>query len=617
VGILKILTWGNRPAQFGKRCWILEVYLMGFSVLAVRFASEKLLTQDFVNTMRQLFSVLLCTFSISALYSQSPGYPQGYFRNPLAIPISLSGNFGELRPNHYHMGLDLKTNARENLPVYAAADGYIARIKIEPGGFGRAIYINHPNGFTTLYAHLNDFTPKLDNWLKQQQYQLESWKVFLEPDPALFPVKKGDFIAYSGNTGGSQAPHLHFEIRRTIDDVNVNPMLFGFPLADNTRPRILRLAVYDRTRSVYEQSPKLVTVKAGAAGNYNSSPMLITVSSPKISLAITSFDNHTGSSNLNGIYEASFYLDEVLVSSFRMDNISYNDTRYLNAHIDYKLKANAGSWLQHLSELPGYFNSIYSKETGNGTIDISDGEIHDIRIRVRDGYGNSSVVNSKIKWDGKSIIPALPAGKQFYPLMLDAYETEECEFFIGERCLYDSVRIRYNKLAAASPSAVSSLHVIGQPYIPLQEAFLVRIKPDRPLTDAQRARTVMQWYAGSKVDVQRVEWQQDWASARFRDFGYYQLIVDEEPPTIVPVGFSEGANLGRATRIVFTVKDNFNKVRNVRAELDGNWLRFTNDKGRNFIYRFDEKCPPGRHELKIIAEDEAGNSTIKSFHFTR
>src|SRR3954465_7903407 len=152
------------------------------------------------------------------------------------------------------MGLDIKTNARENLPVYAAADGYISRIKIEPYGFGRAIYITHPNGFTTVYAHLNAFNPALEKWLKDQQYQKQSWKVFLELTPDLFPVKKGDFLANSGNTGGSQAPHLHFEVRRTDGDVNVNPFLFGFPITDNVPPQLQRLAIYDRTRSVYEQS---------------------------------------------------------------------------------------------------------------------------------------------------------------------------------------------------------------------------------------------------------------------------------------------------------------------------------------------------------------------------
>lgn len=567
--------------------------------------------------MRVLVFVLLCcTQCLQAQMFLPASYPQDYFRNPLGIPMDLSGNFGELRPNHYHMGLDLKTNRAENQPVYAAADGYIARVKIEPAGFGRAIYINHPNGFTTLYAHLNDFNPKLENWVKQQQYARESWNVFLDLKPDQFPVKKGDFLAYSGNTGGSQAPHLHFEIRRTQDDVNVNPLLFGLPLADNTAPRILRLAVYDRMKSLYEQSPRLIAVKANGS-SYTTTPGLLTVASPKVSFAITAFDTHTGSSNLNGIYEALLYVDNKAVIGFRMDNISYNDTRYLNAHIDYRTKSAGGAWLQHLSDLPGYVNSIYKQEKGDGAIDISDGVVHTVRIVVKDAYGNTSTLDYSIQYNGAAVAPAVNTAKMFYPFMLDGFETEHCEFYIGERCLYDSVHIRHSESANSHPQGVSDVHTIGASTIPLQESFLVRIQPNRPLTVNEQQRTVMQWYSGSRQDVQKVEWQNGWASARFRDFGSFRLVTDETPPQINAPGLPDGADLSKASRIVFTVTDNLGRFKNVRALLNGKWLRFTNDKGRTFIYRFDEKCLGGPHELVISAEDEAGNRTEKMFKFTR
>lgn len=563
-----------------------------------------------------VFVLLCCTQGLQAQLFPPASYPKGYFRNPLEIPMDLSGNFGELRPNHYHMGLDLKTKKVENQLVHAAADGYISRIKIEPGGFGRAIYINHPNGFTTLYAHLNDFNSKLENWVKQQQYTRESWNTFLELAPDQFPVKKGDFLAYSGNTGGSQAPHLHFEIRRTADDVNVNPMLFGLPLVDNTAPRILRLAVYDRTRSLYEQSPRLIPVKA-ASSNYTTTPALIPVASPKVSFAITAFDTHTGSSNLNGIYEALLYVDNEMVIGFRMDNISYNDTRYLNAHIDYRTKAGGGAWLQHLSDPPGYINSIYKQAKGDGAIDISDGAVHAVRIVVKDAYGNTSTLDYSVQYNGAAVVPVVNTAKMFYPFMLDGFETEHCEFYIGERCLYDSVHIRHSQSANTHPQGVSDVHTIGSSAIPLQETFLVRIQPNRPLTVNEQQRTVMQWFSGSRNDVQKVEWQKDWASARFRDFGSFRLITDEIPPQIIATGLTDGADLRKASRIVFTVTDNMGRFKNVRTMLDGKWLRFTNDKGRTFIYRFDEKCLPGPHELVITAEDEAGNKTEKTFRFTR
>ena len=196
--------------------------------------------------------VFICLHSIGQIFPRKD-YPKGYFTWPVLAEKALAANFGELRPNHYHMGLDCKTNQKENLPIVAAADGYVAKVKIEPFGFGRCIYINHPNGLTTLYAHLNDFYPALENYIKQQQYKMQSWKLFLENIPAnLFPVKKGQLIAYSGNTGSSQCPHLHFEIRDTKTDKVLNPLLIGFHITENIAPAVLRLAEYDRKKSTYE-----------------------------------------------------------------------------------------------------------------------------------------------------------------------------------------------------------------------------------------------------------------------------------------------------------------------------------------------------------------------------
>ena len=546
-----------------------------------------------------------------------PDYPKGYFRNPLNIPISLSGNFGELRPNHYHMGIDLKTNKQENMPVYAAADGYITKVKIEPGGFGRAIYINHPNGYTTLYAHLNNFNPRLEAYVKAAQYRVESWKLMMDIPSALFKVKKGDFIAYSGNTGGSQAPHLHFEIRRTADDINLNPLLFGLPLKDEVRPRILRLGIYDRTRSVYEQSPKIIPVKPVSDASYITNPRIIKVSSPVISFAVTAFDTHSGSTNLNGIYEADLQVNDKDEESFKMESISYADTRYLNAHIDYRYKTSGGSFLQHLSELPGYLNSIYTNGNGHGVMDIGDGGVYDISIIVSDVKGNAAELKTQVQYDLRPDPVPVPAGKMFYPLMLDGFESENCEFYIGEKCLYDSVHIRHSNTASSDPSVISDKHTIGASYIPLQDSILVMIKPQIPFSEEARNRVVMQWLSGSKSEVQKAQWQHEWGYAKFRDFGTFQLITDLEPPQIIPSGFAGGANLRSALRIVFTVRDNLKTVKNVRAELDSKWLRFTNDKGGAFIYNFDEKCSPGAHQLTIYAEDEAGNKNVKSISFTR
>jgi murein DD-endopeptidase MepM/ murein hydrolase activator NlpD len=563
--------------------------------------------------------ILIATLFQNPIFAQifpAKNYPQGYFTWPVKAKIALAANFGELRPNHYHMGLDCKTDQRENMPIIAAAEGYIAKVKIEPYGFGRCIYINHPNGLTTLYAHLNDFYPVLEKYVTEQQYELKNWKVFIDIPPHLFPVSKGQFIAQSGNTGGSQGPHLHFEIRDTKTDKVLNPLLFDFPVTDNIPPDVLRLAIYDRNKSTYEQTPTLLSLikKNGVYAPANSS---IQFKSDKVSFAITSYDRYTGSTNKNGIYESILYDNNSAIVGFQLDSISYDETRTLNAHIDYKLHNNGGSYVQHLSRLPGFTEGVYKEVSGDGVIDLSDELPHEIKIIVKDANGNQSIVKFNIT--GTQITTAQKNNdtkNKFFPNQINVFENNSVQFYLPENFVYDYFDFKYNEIISPKGNIIYQIH---NGTVPVHGRFNLKIK--YPNTYYPNKLVLHRSWKNKNDYEQAIPLnpftEKDWYKASFRAFGNFEIIEDNTPPVITPIGFYNGMNCSQQNRIVFVIKDDTEELRNFTAELDGQWLRFSNDKGKTFIYKFDDRCSKGEHVLKISVEDLAGNKTEKTYAFTR
>jgi hypothetical protein len=559
-----------------------------------------------------LCSLLL--LMVAGAYAQQKTYPAGYFRYPLSIAPKLNANFGEMRPNHFHMGLDLFTERRENLPIYAAADGYVARLKIEPGGFGRAIYLNHPNGFTTLYAHMNDFMPELEAYLKKKQYEAESWRTELTLPANLFAVKKGQFIGYSGNTGGSQGPHVHFEIRETVSEKCLNPLLFGFNIPDQVPPDLKNLAIYDRNQSVYEQAPRIVPLTKKS--NVYSPSSVIKMSTDKVSIAIHATDRMTGVPNANGIFKVAVFEGGKQIGGFRIDRVGYDETRYLNAHIDHKTKASGGAYFQFLFPLEGDQLDIYQPEHHSTFFSLNDTLVHTMRIEVSDPNGNTSVSMIQIQRTGW-IKPVSPAtGVLMKANELNVFENDIVQLVLPENALYDSIYFRYAALPALLPQSYSQSFHLHEPKIPVHSYFTIRIKADKQVPYPLRDKMIIVRTEKNEKSVAKANWELGWYTSAFRDFGDFTLVADTEPPAISLPGVSNGADLSRATRIVATVNDNYLSVKNFRAELDGKWLMFS-QKGRTFTYKFDENCGPGEHILKIMVDDEAGNRTAKEWRFSR
>jgi hypothetical protein len=560
--------------------------------------------------MKWMFFLVLLSVEC---FGQTNNYPQNYFRNPLNIPILLAGNFGECRPGHFHSGIDIKTEGKENLPVFAAADGYISRVKMEPGGFGHGVYITHPNGFTTLYAHLNNFFPALQKLVHQTQYANKEWTLDLNFPPEKFPVTKGQQIARSGNTGGSSAPHLHFEIRDSKTEHPLNPQLFGFKIIDHLSPVPSQLAIYNASESIYEQKPQLIKLtKTGQYYQAATDTVIVAHHSINIGLAVNDFMNN--STNTLSIYTAEWYANDTLMGSLTLDDIGYDETRYLNACADYKLKKESGLWFNSLFLLPNNkLSHIYHfGENQKGSIILSTDKCADIRIELKDVSDNKSTIILKViqqvqTAEEQSCSTPWEAGRQ------NSFDNPNLKFTLPATALYDNICFEVNKsYDANSPSSRWKIH---NATIPIHNYFQLSIKPEVVIPFALINKIALCSNNGKTSSAKMAHLSEGWYSASVRDFGEYWLAIDTIAPKIKAVQ-KNGSFLGNKKELSFVVEDDLTSVKQFTGTINGIWLCFE-QHGNNWFYQIDEYCPKGKSKLELSAIDENGNETKMDFIFTR
>ena len=532
-------------------------------------------------------------------------YPTNYFRNPLSIPIYLAGNFGECRPNHFHSGIDIKTLGKENMPVHAAASGYISRIKLDAVGFGHAIYITHPNGFTTLYAHLNNFEPHLQAFVKTQQYVQKKWNIDVTLKPDQFPVSQGKFIAYSGNTGSSTAPHLHFEIRNTLSEHPLNPMLFGLPIADTVAPVPVTFYVYDRSASIYGALNKAYTLQKVNNEYKVKEPINISTPAPGFGLQINDFMQ--GSTNTLTYYTCKLFVDKQLVQTITLDNIGYDVTRYMHAFIDYPFYKTYKDWIQLLFCLPGNeLKHIYANPTQQ--FNWSANERHALEIECIDAHGNSVFVKANI------VVGAINTINKSYTLLPNkaySYQTDEVVITLPENTVYD--KLEFNPLINKNAKALSAQVITNLLPAPLHKAMRIAIRPNQELPTHLQNKVVMQMVAFEDTSYKAAVLDEDRYVVTTKELASFQLTLDTTAPTITTISNAEHGIFKEELR--FKVKDNYTSVTSFQCTIDKQWVCFE-QRGTEWFYKFDEHCKPGKHHLEAIAKDENGNKKTLSFNFT-
>jgi hypothetical protein len=561
--------------------------------------------------MRILIAFLLFC---NTLLSQNT-YPKDYFRSPMDIPLAVSGSFGELRPNHFHSGLDFRTDKREGIPIYATADGYISRIKISTSGYGKAIYIDHPNGYTSVYGHLQRCNPEIQKVLINEHYAKKSYEIDLYFKGEEIPVKKGDLIAYSGNTGSSGGPHLHFELRDTKTEKAINPLFFGLgdDKKDSKAPQInglIAYAVSDSAQVNGSSKPILVSLSQQKDGTYLAGKIL---ASGKIGFSINIYDTSNEGSNKKGIYKLDTYMNGMPYFEYEFDSFSFEETKYINTFIDYSIYQAQKQRYQKLFVGYCYPNNIIKMKKNDGLIDVSSNFTMNYKIVAQDFYGNKTTINVPISYANLPITQKKEINKTNFFLKArndHSYVKDNVSVFIPEKTFYEDFYLKFdvknNELylhddsQAVNSNMSISYDVSDIPVEKRDKLFIASISNDR-----------IHYNPTYKKD--------DVFITKTKNLGKFFLTSDQIPPKIYKPNFSDGENLDNQKVIQVSISDDLSGIGSYNGFLNGKWILFEYENKTNRLthHLSNGMYQEGKNELKIIVKDNIGNSTTFESNFIR
>jgi hypothetical protein len=559
------------------------------------------------------FTLLSCHVTLA----QIP-YSETNFRAPLDIPLVLAGTFGELRSNHFHSGIDIKTKGREGFPVIAIEDGYVSRVKTNPGGYGKALYLTHYNGYVSVYAHLQNFHSDIAVYLLDEQYKKQEFSVDLFPDAGSFAYQKGDTIAWTGNSGSSTAPHLHFEIRDAKTQEIINPLLFGFKAKDTTPPTIKNLHIYplDDQAVINGASDTLrIPVRQITSKKFRIDSTNISVNG-LIGFGIDVFDQLDNAPNKNGVFSIELFVDSVLIYKHDMERFDFSETRYINSLMDYHAKKKYALRPQKSFKDPNNKLSIYEYLRDEGRIDFDSQGVHQAEYVIKDTQGNTSTLAFHFTSDSSLNISPKPKGENVFLYHEDnKFKDENVALFIERNSLYDNLNFSYS-IRKADANFITDIHCIHSEETPVHSPFSIAITVDS-LDELHREKALICLVSKEgEISCLPTQWVNDTLQARSRTFGNFSAVIDTVSPSLKPRSFSEDLSL--ADFMSFTVEDTLSGLSAYNAFVDGEWILLEYDpKNKKLIHYFDGKVKPGQHELEIIVEDSVKNEKRLKLEFVR
>lgn len=567
--------------------------------------------RNFAFVIVFLTGMLGCPDQISA---QPIENAVGYFSPPLEIPLFLSGNFAELRRNHFHSGIDIKTQGVEGQKVVAAAEGFVSRIRVSGSGYGKVLYIDHPNGYTTVYAHLQRFGKHLEEIALAAQHKEESFEFDLElPDMAV-PVERGELIAYSGNTGGSGGPHLHFEIRLTESELPLNPLLFNFPIEDNIPPTIRGLRVYPMNDSsvVSGRNEDRSYVVKGGYGKYTTKNNEVVRVYGEIAFGVHTFDLLNGYPNKCGVFNIQLFKDDQLVFESQLDSLNFETFRQINTYKDYRLYHERG-WHYHRSFLtPHNRLQVYRSVENNGILKLTDGKTHEMRYEIRDSYGNLSILNFKV--ESMSERPVLTQAVKPDP---DAvFKHDEDNIFVNDDLviivppyrLYEDLDFVYSQHDTLW-ACLTPVHQLHDELVPVDKHFTLRIRVDDYPEGMEEKLLITKVSGSSHHSARGGRYKDGWISTRLREFGKFTVRIDTVPPKIRPINVYNGKSMKGSTRMDFSISDNLAGIKHFEARVDDEWILMEYEpKNARLTHHIVPKAiSPGEKSFVLKVTDDRDN----------
>ena len=560
--------------------------------------------------MKYSFFIL---FIAQLSFSQAE-YPQDYFRNPIDVPLVLAGNFAELRSNHFHSGLDIKTQNREGLNIYAAAQGYVSRIKVSHYGYGKALYITHPNGYTTVYAHLKKYAPKIEAFIKQLQYQKESFEVEVFPSPEVLTIDKDEIIAFSGNTGGSSAPHLHFEVRDNIERP-INPMLFGIDIKDTRTPSVFKLYAYTKDENSYVNNTnhkvelRLIPDKNGNFSVENVKAF------GNIGFGISSTDKQDLANNNNGVYNIQTFFNGTKNIEIDFRRFSFDETRHINRFTDYEIYKTKKLWIQKLFVESGNPLSLFKDVKDEGYLNIEDNTSSVYKIKIQDFKGNETWVTIPIigkKEDSSSSTSDLNPSFIAYANQATTLQKDKISVFMPSNTFYDDVFLDFDV-----KSDTLKLH---KDVVPLQKNYTITYDiSSYAETDKSKLfiAELMGYY--KRPNYIYTTRKGDSLIARPNSLGTFALVSDNDKPNITPINFTNGKWISKESYLKVKIVDDLSGISNYRATINGKWVLMEYDFKTDLLtYDFDDKViSDTENNLKVIVTDNVGNSATFEATFFR